>query len=154
MLIPFHPEFAELIWEWQLDPSYARFFRTLDRYLSLSELENFPQVCGSEILMFRDDSKILGLVSLTYLPHGVAEVGLLIDKNQQNQGHAAKMATQACAYLKNNRNLRKAICKVVGDDERTLKGALANGFEIEGTLKKQTFLLGQFEDEIVLGKFL
>lgn len=156
MLIPYNQNFAARVMEWQVDPDYALFFRNFERYFSLAELQELPMRMGAEIMIYFDDEtkEATGLISLTYAPHSVVDMGLLIEKNSQHKGHAAKMATQGCEYLRRVRNIRKVTCHVVAEDERTLKGSLANGFIKEGVLKWSTYVNGKYQDEILLGKFL
>lgn len=153
MLIPFRKDHAEQVFVWQTLPEYRDAFRQIDRLMTIEECENLQHFLGSEVLLYYADS-LAGMMILTYHPHGVVEMGFLVLKEYQNKGHALKMAEETQEYLKNKRNMRKAVAYVLAENDRLRKMCVKNGFDEKCKLDKHTFIHGEYRDVILIEKFL
>jgi len=84
-----------------------------------------------------------------------AWVGLsLFDEADAGHGHGRRILTQVCDYLRDSLGLRKVSLEVLASNGRAAGLYRSLGFEEEGRLKSQYFTNGQFEDVLILSRFL
>ena len=62
------------------------------------------------------------------------------------------MVRVLCDYGFRIRGLHRLQMETLADNAAMIKAAQANGFEIEGTLRKSAWLDGHFADEVILGR--
>lgn len=73
-----------------------------------------------------------------------AELGLLIDPDEQRQGYASEALRLLTAYLFNQRGLNKVYAQCSTDNEGTVKLLEQLGFKKDGTLRDHQFYDGEF----------
>lgn len=156
MILPFRKENAEHIFILQADPAYRYAFRNLERMLTIEECENLPRVMNAEILCYYygDEKKFGGFTIVIHHFHKVYEMGFLILKEIQNQGHALIMCSEVQFYLKQKTGARKIIGHVLETDSRTRAICSENGFQEKCVLEEHSFVDGEFVNEILISKTL
>jgi RimJ/RimL family protein N-acetyltransferase len=84
-----------------------------------------------------------------------AWVGLsLFDEADSGHGYGRRILTQVCDYLRDSVGLRKVSLEVLATNTRAIDLYRSLGFVEEGRLKSQYFTSGQFEDVLILSRFL
>jgi len=88
-------------------------------------------------LMDNRTGQSIGLVDLKNInwkiPKG--ELGYFIDQKYAGQGVTSKAVGVLVDYLVANYGFRKLLCRVNGQNIGSIKVALKNGFELEGTIR-------------------
>lgn len=75
------------------------------------------------------------------------------EKEYWNKGYGTDAKMALLEYAFNTLNLRKIMSRVKAFNERSVAYSLHCGYKIEGRLKRQLFVDGQYWDEIILGIF-
>jgi len=148
-LTPFKQMYAPRVQEWQNDPSYAKFFRGIDRYLTLDECAHIGEVLRAEVLMILDKD-IVGMISIKRDPFSVAWYSTLIDKGFQKNGMGTEATRLMEEYLFKTGNIRKIMTYTTSELHNVLSETL--GYEIEGELKNQVYVNGAYENLTIFSK--
>lgn len=150
-LIPYHHTFAEMIMDWQMNPKNRRFFRGMDRYLTLDEIEQLPKSFG-EVFMVEEAREIIGLTYCKCTCPGVYEFGVLVRADKQKKNRGTWIAKLIEDYIFNMKNARKinlyvsrehGLCRVCEEDL---------GYTLVGSLKQHTYVDGKYEDLFIYEK--
>lgn len=104
----------------------------------------------------KDNHAFIGIMSLEKINyiHRTATTGSFIgNENDRGKGygHDAKMVLLNYAF--NRLNLRKINASAIAFNERSIKFNQGCGYKIEGVLKQQAFVDGQYYDEVLLAVF-
>ena len=84
-----------------------------------------------------------------------AWVGLcLFDETDAGRGYGGRILTQLCDYLRDFVGLRKVSLEVLASNARALALYRRLEFAEEGRMRSQYFTAGQFEDVLILSRFL
>ena len=84
-----------------------------------------------------------------------AWIGLsLFDEKDAGAGHGRRIITQACDYLRDYLAIRKVSLEMLASNARAMKLYAGLGFVEEGRMRSQYFTGGQFEDVLLLSRFL
>lgn len=96
------------------------------------------------------DARIVATGSLQFNTHEVfqhrAELGLTVHDSYQNRGIGAALLAHLLGIVK-EKDLKKVHLTVRADNERAIHLYSEFGFQIEGTLQKETCLNGKFIDD-------
>ena len=102
------------------------------------------------------DGLFIGSVGL----HGIdwknrtATHGALIgNKDYWGKGYGRDVYMTLFNYAFNSLNLRKICAQILSFNERSVKCALACGYQIEGKQRKQNYVKGEYWDLIIIGVF-
>ncbi len=155
-LVPFDETFGVQFMRWQLDADYARFFRGVERYLTLEECARINTILG-ETFMVSNDGVLVGACYFQYQPTRVVVWGLLIDKEFQGKGYALTVPKEIEKYLFDVRGMRKLMfyfnkkdftrrvgLRRIAEDDLGYKGV--------GELEAHTFCNGEYEDLVIYSK--
>lgn len=93
-----------------------------------------------------------GLVNINQ-KSGTAELYIFLHPDFFSKGMGSKFLTILVAYGKLEFNLRKISLYVTGKNEKAISFYQRNGFAIEGTLKKQSWFRGEYQDRIIMSTF-
>ena len=158
ILRPFEKEHLEAYRKWVNDPDIGSL---IDRALPVSReeherwyaalLENrnavvFAIETGSE-------SRYIGNILLWDInwQHRKAELRILIgDKNYQGKGLGVEAIKMLVAFVFGNLNLNKVYAYVLSSNERAKKAFERSGFSTEGTLKRDRFVGGKYQDVFLM----
>ena len=119
----------------------------------LASEENFTKIFAQfvdELLLYKKNDEILGLIGITKLPYRSSHVAyihkLAINPNSQNKGIGSKIFNQVISDLKKD-GISRIELKVESDNHNAIKFYKKIGFQIEGTLKNYFNREGQMIDE-------
>lgn len=148
-LIPFDKRFSQQIFLWNLDHSSRRFWRGVNKYLSLEECENLPRVLNTEILLIQifNEPEFIGLVDLSQ--EGMSTYfSLLIGKEHRKKGYgheALKLIEKYCFEIKRCDFLQTQ-CSF--EDSTSKKALEESNFIKVGVIEKYIQNCGNSEDAV------
>ena len=82
----------------------------------------------------------------------LAHLGISIRPSFRGRGLGADVVRVLCDYGFRIRGLHRLQIETLADNLAMIKAATANGFTLEGTLRKSAWVDGAFVDEVVLGR--
>ena len=82
----------------------------------------------------------------------LAHLGISLRPSFRGRGLGADVVRVLCDYGFRIRGLHRLQIETLADNEAMIKAATANGFTLEGTLRKSAWIDGHFVDEVVLGR--
>lgn len=155
----FNKEDAEKYLEWANDPQIAS---PVDRVLPVSKYEHGTWY---EDLMNNKNAVVFAIVAKpnNYIGnvwlwdidwrHRKAEVRILIgDKKYHNKGLGTQSIEAVTDFAFSKLGLHKMYAYILGNNNVASKAFLRAGFRLEGTLKKDRFMEGQFVDTFLVAK--
>ena len=144
-LVPFHPSVASQILEWNIDPDYLRFWRSLGRHLTLEECAHLPQVLGLEVLILEDDGKAIGLVDIQEDRLG-SKFSVLIDKSLWGQSFGTQATKLLEDYLFLKKMTRSTITECSALDSASIRGLASLDYSYKGSFPEMILnKSGKFE---------
>jgi len=140
MLKPFHPCHAQEIQDWNLDPTYGRFWRGITRHLTFDECSHLPQVLGCEVLIIGDTR---GLVDLRE-EDGVVKFSILIDNDSWHKGlgRATLLEIENYCFKKKGARALMTECSTEDVASNTL---IDKGYTLVGTIPEHSLFNGKYE---------
>jgi len=150
-LIPFHKMFAETVMDWQLDPDQRRFFRGLDRYMTLDECAEFDKKF-TDLFMVVENNAVIGMASAKLVCKDVYEIGVLVKSELQKKGRGTWIAKLIEDYLFHVKQCRSILIYVSKEHGLNRVCEKDLGYTFAGMLKSFTFVNGQFEDIFIFQK--
>jgi len=96
------------------------------------EKNYFPFVITNSV-----DHTLIGFIDVKNIDWSVpkAEIGYFIDQNYEGKGIITKAVTHLIEYLTNEYHFKKLLCRANSQNSGSIKVALKNGFEYEGTIR-------------------
>lgn len=164
VLVPFEKANATEIRAWMADPYYKFFFKNMPEMLNEDQLKEFPRIMGMNVLMIYDRGQwysanngvthfnpaALGMCSwdnVRYLAR-TCEMGIIIDKNFSGQHYGKESIFLFLDYLFNRMGFHKVSAHTADEAKETNEKCLdAVGFKLEGTIRDNFYLDGEWKDE-------
>jgi RimJ/RimL family protein N-acetyltransferase len=100
------------------------------------------------------DLRLLGYVQITNIQQvsRTGELGILIgNQSDLGQGFGQESITMALAFCWRDLNLQRVSLFVIGQNPRAVHVYRKVGFEVEGTLRRASYVDGDFRDITVMG---
>jgi len=144
-LIPFDQKLSELVFFWNTQPEYRRFFCSFNRFLTKQECENLPSVLGCEVLFLVVENEIVGMVILDDTPNGMTRFAILIEKTKWGNklgSQALEKIEEYCFKVKNSRML---FTQAFENDLASNKELQKQGHILIGKIEKFVSVNGNFE---------
>lgn len=113
----------------------------------------------ADVLVAEADGQVIGYAILRQavpIPshRDVLEInGLAVDPAHQGHG-AGRRLLEACAEQARSRGARKLTLRVLGINDRARRLYESCGFQIEGVLRDEFYLGGQYVDDVLMARFL
>ena len=113
----------------------------------------------ADVLVAEADGQVIGYAILRQavpIPshRDVLEInGLAVDPAHQGHG-AGRRLVEACAEQARRRGARKLTLRVLGINDRARRLYESCGFQIEGVLRDEFYLGGQYVDDVLMARFL
>jgi ribosomal protein S18 acetylase RimI-like enzyme len=113
----------------------------------------------ADVLVAEDDGQVIGYAIVRQavpIPshRDVLEInGLAVDPAHQGHG-AGRQLVEACAEQARSRGARKLTLRVLGINDRARRLYESCGFQIEGVLRDEFYLGGQYVDDVLMARFL
>ena len=113
----------------------------------------------ADVLVAEADGQVIGYAILRQgvpIPshRDVLEInGLAVDPAHQGHG-AGRRLVAACAEQARRRGARKLTLRVLGINDRARRLYESCGFQIEGVLRDEFYLGGQYVDDVLMARFL
>ena len=105
----------------------------------------------------KNEQRIVGISSLKFNPQEVfkhkAELGITVHDNYQNMGIGTGLLNHLLAIAR-KKKLRKVWLRVNTENNKAIQLYKKVGFEVEGTLRKEMRLGGEYCDEYRMAVFL
>ncbi len=103
---------------------------------------------------YNDTIGMVGLYDINWV-NGTAEIGLFIGNTEhQKQGYAKESYQLIENYAKKVLNLRKIKLNVVESNESGFQLWLKQGFNVIGKLEDERYINGNYENVLIMEKFL
>lgn len=93
----------------------------------------------------------LGVTGFIERSDGIAEVGFILGAEFQGQGFGYESLIDITRFAFNTHNYRKLTATVTSGNEASRRTLLKGGFKQEGTLRKNYFLHGRWQDDWIFG---
>lgn len=152
-LLPFSPQYAQVVMNFYNDPAYSHFSRGVKRLMKLEDCSRFDDTMGSDALMVYDDVKncIVGMIELK-VEDRICRWSLVIDKADQREkiGHQARLALEL--YCKKKIGARMMYTEALAIDEHLGNYLARHGYRHAGTIEKYSFVDGNYEDTLIYYK--
>lgn len=99
----------------------------------IAEKSYFPY-----IIKDRETGKFIGLVDIKNIDWTIpkAEIGYFIDKNSEGQGIITKAVKELLIRINKEFKFKKILCRSVKENLGSIAVAKRNGFEYEGTIRR------------------
>ena len=99
----------------------------------INEKSYFPY-----IIVDKKSDLFIGLIDVKNIDWSIpkAEIGYFIDANYEGKGVISEGLGLLLAYLVNTYKFKKLLCRTSSKNIGSLKVALKNGFELEGTIRR------------------
>jgi ribosomal protein S18 acetylase RimI-like enzyme len=113
----------------------------------------------ADVLVAEADDQVIGYAILRQavpVPshRDVLEInGLAVDPAHQGHGTGRRLV-EACAEQARRRGARKLTLRVLGINDRARRLYESCGFQIEGVLRDEFYLGGQYVDDVLMARFL
>lgn len=150
-----------LLLRWVNDPEIRQFITRVFPAMEQDErdwLEKLHKQCNTEVVLMIETLNhvpigTMGIHGIDWRDH-VAKTGAMIgEKAFWGKGYGTDAKMVLLNYAFNTLNLRKIMSRVYAFNKRSLAYSLHCGYRIEGRLKRQHFINGQYWDEFILGLF-
>lgn len=147
MLIPFSPEYAQKIQEWNRDETAYRFWRGCTRYLTFDECSKLPEVIGCEVLLMKGNNSNapLGIITIREEAFKNFRVGMLIDENCRQLGIGKSASLELEDYLLKRGGARMVLHEAHESDVAAIAGVESLGFIRAGFIPDYTWSNGKYE---------
>ncbi len=91
----------------------------------------------SYIIRDKETDEFIGLIDVKNIDWNVpkAEMGYFIDSTYEGKGVISKALKFIIDYLAKNYEFKKLLCRVNSENVGSIKVAMKNGFELEGTIR-------------------
>lgn len=120
--------------------------KSYDKSLNSKEMRQFIIKKGEESLGY------IGIFSIDPI-HRKAEFGIMIDPKHQGHGYASIATDLAIDYAFSTLNLHKLYLIVDRINEKAIHVYEKMGFQVEGILKEEYFVNGEFHDVSMMSIF-
>ncbi|MEY2640878.1 MAG: hypothetical protein RL150_271 [Candidatus Parcubacteria bacterium] len=100
-----------------------------------------------------EDDTLIGVIGLHHIQyrHGTASTGATIgSKDHLGKGYGSEAKMLLLKYAFDTLNLRKIGARVYAFNGRSLRYQEKCGYRVEGVLKEQHFINGEYHDEVLL----
>lgn len=90
------------------------------------------------LLINKENNQLIGLVDVKNVSWSIpkAELGYFIDKNVSGKGITTKAVKLVIDYLIEKYQFKKLLCRIGSENIGSIKIAIKNGFELEGTIRR------------------
>jgi len=110
---------------------------------------------NQEMYVSMDGENLEGMIGITYdnkqrKKHIASFVWFYVDKAKRGQGVGKALMNKALEVLEANKEILKLSLLVVATQEKAIEIYKKNGFEINGTLKKELRIASEFLDVLVM----
>ena len=112
-----------------------------------NELENDDTI----MLGICIDGELIGDIALEEKETGVAELGIMIDPEQHGKGYGTEASKLLIKHAFQQMRYHKIKTRVVDTNDKSSRVWEKLGFQQEGTLRKHTFLDGEYRDFQIYG---
>lgn len=155
-------DFKEDHLSWINDPEVTRYLEVGRSQSSLEDLQRYAKRflgSGTDIIfgiIDRQSESYIGNVTLNHidLDRGTADTGLMIGRKEfWGRGYALEVWSLVIDYAFQRLGLRKIIAGAVADNIASIKTLQKLGFRVEGTLRREFLLEGEYLDTVRLGLF-
>lgn len=145
---------------WMNDPEVVLFTEARHASHTIESLRAFVAACEANpanhlLGIFESDSALhIGNVKIgpVHPNYRTAGFGLIVgDKGSWGKGIASEAIRLAAEYAFADLGLHKLTAGVVEGNVASMRAFLKNGFVVEGTKRRQNFVLGEWRDETLLG---
>ncbi len=147
-LIPFDRAYAHDILSFYIDPTYAAFSRSIQRYPTWEECCNLPQFLGHEVLLVLDQNKLAGVILLLEESNKVFKWAIAISDRKKRIGSIVQDILES--YLKNVRGARLIITEII--DSYLIRHLETTGYQKVGVIPGRDFVLGEYRDVTIYYK--
>lgn len=148
---------------WLNDPEVTRYLAMTGKYPAtasgmeswLEKFRNNTTNLGFAILDKTNDRHIgnITLDDINWI-HRTADISLMIgDKEYWGSGYATETQSLLIEYAFHRLGLHKVLNSPVADHVGSVKMAKNLGFQVEGTLREQLFIEGEYHDQLRMGLF-
>lgn len=153
-LCPITEQDTEMVLRWRNSEFVRQYFIYRDE-LTAAEHQNWleQKVKKGKVAQFiifsLEDNKPVGSVYIQNIDliHKNAEYGIFIGEEEvTGKGYGTDAAKLIIKYAFENLGLHKLYLRVLSDNERAIRSYLHAGFEVEGTMRDEVLLDGQFVD--------
>ncbi|GEN56596.1 GCN5 family N-acetyltransferase [Halolactibacillus alkaliphilus] len=143
--------------QWYNDPSTLMMIGHTPKSLTDIEemVEQMEQTKANIYVIESRQHEKLGWIHLTSInqSHGRAEIGLMLDRHHQGQGHGEAAMLQMLSYAFDHLRLNKVFLTTRGINEKARGLYEKLGFKIEGTFKDHCFVNGKYYDTYFMSLF-
>lgn len=112
-----------------------------------NELENPDNI----LLGICVDGKLVGDIKIAEKEPGVAELGILVDPDKHGKGYGTEASRLIIEHAFEQMRYHKVVARVVDSNEKSSRVWEKLGFELEGTLREQVFMDGEYHDFLIFG---
>ncbi len=151
------PEDVDTLYEWENDPEIqivsnhsAPFSKhTLIEYINSSHLDIYTVKQARFIIAEMETKQAVGTIELfDFDPKNQrAGIGILIDKKYRAKGYALESIKIMAKYGFKTLQLHQIYCNITTNNTASIKLFTKAGFQLCGTKKEWTSILGKWEDE-------
>ena len=138
---------APTLFSWIYDAAYSSYFRDFQRPLTREDVDVYPALTGSTVLMVHNmnEQDAIGMVTLHDYRANVGSVkgGVMMAANKQKSGLGVEALWILMDYVFNSLRLNKMIVEAVAGNERILKMIKDVGADHEGTFVDDAIVDGE-----------
>ncbi len=163
--------YLRLLEESDIGEEYLKWLNDYEvtRYLEAGKFPSTPQAlhkylehfqnCKTDLVFAIIDRKTdqhIGNVTLNHINwiHGTADTGLMIGRKEfWGKGYAFEAWSLLMEYAFQRLGLRKIVAGAVADNIASIVTLEKLGFKVEGTLRREFFVDGEYYDAVRLGLF-
>jgi len=148
MLVQSTADTIQYVYMLYTDGQYPEFFRDLPPNCSPEQALSILQYHGDIVQIVEEGVTVGFIVSGMNDYTRLVTIGVLILKEYQTKGYAAKAVKEAAELFFTRLNANKVVCTCSKDDKRTMYLLEKAKFLPEARLRDNTFYLGELHDEI------
>ncbi len=151
-LIPYTASEWEHLAKWFYSNKYKGMFRHHPKAFGRVEFENYSKIINGDVFVINksDTAEVIGLVQIVpdFKTNRGFFLGLLIDEKFQGQRYPEEVLLVLFNYAFNRLGYRKAIIEILADNSNLKKSLTASGFLSEGRLIGESFIDGEWTEEL------
>jgi RimJ/RimL family protein N-acetyltransferase len=147
-------------WRWMNDPEVLRYLGTVGAPLSREEVKEYLEKAAKstesllDLAIETNDGRFIGAVTLRNLERWTrqAELAILIgESGMRGKGYGTEATRLAVELAFGRLNLNRLWLTVNVRNEAGIRAYRKGGFQVEGTLRQNTYAWGEYHDSHIMG---